>query len=317
MRFDVLRAGIAGGALLFAAGASPLACAGQDTSGGGASSSGGSSSGGSTDGGGGGADGSLPPDPTPGCGKDVPQTGFLGGQSITVSGTARTFALTLPQAYDRVQSYPLVLVFHGDGGTGAGIRSSFKIEAASGDGAIFAYPDGLAKTWNIDQDPAGATEADIAAVDAIIADLEASYCVDKNKVFLTGFSKGAYFVNQLACRTKSAIRGIVTHSGGGPFGIADSEFDANGDLVCPSPAVPALQVQGDSDGTVDPTEGMKARDYWRVANACGTTTSATDPSPCVAYDGCARPEVWCLIPGMGHSIWSQGPQVTWSFFQSL
>lgn len=38
-----------------------------------------------------------------------------------------------------------MFVFHGDGVNGAGIRSSFKLEAASTEGAIFVYPDGLAR----------------------------------------------------------------------------------------------------------------------------------------------------------------------------
>jgi polyhydroxybutyrate depolymerase len=259
-----------------------------------------------------------PSDPTPGCGTPVASAGYLGSQSLKVGGVTRTFALTLPAAYDGKKTYPLVLAFHGDGGDGEGLRGYFPIEDASGDGAIVAYPDGLDQTWNIDQDPQGAAMADIELVDAIIAKLSSGYCVDKKKVFLTGFSKGAYFVNQVACRTRSRIAGIVTHAGGGPFGITDSEFDANGDLVCPSPPVAAMQIQGASDGTVPPSEGQKARDYWVSANKCtGGGTTPTDPSPCVRYNGCAHPEVWCLVPNMGHTIWKQGAAATWGFFQSL
>lgn len=265
-------------------------------------------------------DGGTPPPPEPPktCGRPLPpKTGYLGSQSLVVGGVTRTFALTLPKAYDGLTTYPVVLAFHGDGGDGAGLRSELSIEAASADGAIFVYPDGLGKTWSIDKLPAGATLRDIAVVDAILAHLASTYCVDTKKVFLTGFSRGAYFVNQFACRTKSLVRGIVTLSGGGPFGIADSEFDHLGRLVCPSAPVPAMQVQGAADAVVAPSEGQKARDHWRAANACSEATSATDPSPCVAYDGCARPEVWCLVPGLGHTIWQSASEATWAFFASL
>jgi polyhydroxybutyrate depolymerase len=77
-------------------------------------------------------------------------------------------------------------------------------------------------------------------------------------------------------------------------------------------------VQGDADTAVPLSEGTKARDYWRRVNQCKATTKAYDPSPCVAYDGCARSEIWCQIPGMGHTIWPEnGAKVTWAFLASL
>lgn len=276
----------------------------------GASSSGASSSGASSS-------GDPPIDPTPGCGVPQPKVGFLGSQTITVAGVTRTYELTLPKTYDGKRAYPLVLVFHGDGGDGAGIRSSFDLEAESGDGAIVAYPDGEGASWKLD-DVSSAT-SDIAFVDALIASLEKTYCVEGARVLLTGYSSGAYFVNQAACRTKSKIRGIVTFAGGGPYGVDAAEFDAQGDLQCPAPPVPALQVHGQDDFSVAVTEGHKSRDHWRRVNECQSSTTATDPSPCVAYDGCKRPEVWCLVPGLGHTIWGggMGEKVTWGFFRSL
>ena len=72
--------------------------------------------------------------------------------------------------------------------------------------------------------------------------------------------------------------------------------------MCPlSPPPAALQVIGDADGLLG--DAKKARDHWQRVNACKATTKPFAPSPCVAYDGCAaeRPEVYCEIPGMGHS----------------
>lgn len=264
-----------------------------------------------------GSDGTTaPPDTRPTCGQAGVKGGYAGQKSLTVNGAKRTYALYLPDGYDGKTTYPVVLVFHGDGGTGASLRSYFKIEQASKGQAIVAYPDGLGTTWSIDD--AGGLTRDIAFSDALFAQIQSTYCADASRLFAVGFSRGAYFANQLACRTKTKLRGVVTHSGGGPFGVDDSEYDSNGDLICPSAPVPALQVQGDSDGQVPLDEGEKARDYWRRANLCRPTTAAFGPSPCVAYDGCKRAEVWCEIPGMGHTIWPQnGANVTWEFIASL
>jgi polyhydroxybutyrate depolymerase len=264
-------------------------------------------------------DSGILPQPTAGCGATGVKTGFVGSQSITSGGSKRSYELYVPDAYDGKKTYPLVFVFHGDGGTGAGIRSSFKLEEESGGGAIFVYPDGENKTWVIGE--AGGLKADVAFIDAIAADLGKSHCTDSKRVFAVGFSKGAYFTNMLACLSKSNLRAVVSHAGGGPFGLDGSgtSYDNKGNLVCPAPPVAALQVQGTSDTSVPPDEGMKARDYWRSTNGCKTSTKAYDPSPCVAYDGCApeRPEVWCLIPGMNHTIWPQnGTKVTWAFLKT-
>ena len=260
---------------------------------------------------GGGASSSSSGSPTGGCGGSGDQKGFLGTQTIA-SGTYQLF---LPDDYDSKKPYPLVVVFHGDGGNGTNIRNSFKLEAEAKGGAILAYPDGKGKTWQIDGKDKVAD--DVAFADAVIADVQSRVCTDLKRTFAVGFSKGAYFVNQLACRTSATLKGIVTHAGGGPFGVDNSEFEG-GKLKCPAAPVAALQVQGDTDTSVPPTEGQKARDHWIGANGCASTTKPYDPSPCVAYDGCARPEIYCAIPGLGHGIWPQnGAKVTWSFISSL
>lgn len=255
-------------------------------------------------------DSGSPPGTT--CGTVPDKKGFVGSQKIQVSGDEHSYELFLPNDYDGMKSYPVIFVFHGDGGTGAGIRGYFPIEDASGGAAIIVYPDGPSETWQID----GYDDMmkDIGFIDAVADSLAKTYCVDTSRMFATGFSKGAYFVNQLACRSKTVWKAIVSNSGGGPFGTDDRDWGSDGNLKCPHAPTAALQVQGTDDNTVGPEEGMKARDFWKGANGCKDSTSSYDPSPCVAYDGCAKPEVWCSVDGLGHSVWSETPKVAWAFF---
>lgn len=256
-----------------------------------------------------------PPDPTAGCGNANTPKGLQAKQAITVGSEKRTYELFVPEGYDGQKTFPLVFVFHGDGGTGAGIRNSFKLEAASGQGAIFVYPDGLGKTWRFDN--AAGLAKDVAFVDQLAADLGKSHCTDKKRVFAVGFSRGAYFANMLGCHSKSGLRAVVAHGGGGPFGVDGSGTTfPGGQLKCPQPPVAAMQVIGQADGLL--SEAKKARDHWQRVNACKTTTAPYDPSPCVSYDGCAadRPEIYCEVPGLGHAIWDKGAQVTWDFIKA-
>ena len=254
-----------------------------------------------------------PPVPTFGCGASTTSVGFLGSQRIDVAGTGRTYELYVPAGYDSTRAYPIVFAFHGDGGTGAGLRSSFHLEAASSGQAFIVYPDGTGKTWHNDTLPT--LTPDIAFIDAIVDSLVVSHCVDSAHIFATGMSRGAYFANQLVCRSRTAFRAVASHSGGGPFGIDSSDWDGQGHLKC-NATLSALQVHGLADYVVPLSEGKKPRDFWRGQNGCAATTSASGTSPCIAYDGCARPEVWCAIPGLGHQLWSNAPQVTWDFFAS-
>ncbi len=257
----------------------------------------------------------TPGTPTAGCGAPAAQSGFATGLTIQVDGQNRTYALFVPPGYDPKKAYPLVFAFHGDGGSGAGIRSSMKLEEQANGAAIFVYPDGLSKTWDIDR-PA-TTNKDIKLVTALVDKLGAQYCTDATRRFLAGFSRGAYFANQLGCRSPREFRAVAPHSGGGPYGL-DGEYDDNGNWKCSGPSKPAaLVLHGANDDLGD--FGKESRDFYRVANGCKTTTKPTTPSPCVTYDGCAagRPLTFCLVPSLGHQLWSQSPGAIWSFFAGL
>lgn len=243
--------------------------------------------------------------------------GFVDAQAISVGGAKRTYALYVPPSHDGSKRYPLVFVFHGDGGTGASIRKAFGLEAVANDAAIFVYPDGEGHSWNLDA-KAGANP-DIALFDALVSEMKSKWSVDDERIFATGYSSGGYFANQLGCRRGSVLRAVATHAAGGPYG-ADDEYDDSGNLVCPEPPVAALVSHGTADTTVAPSEGVSSRDHWRRVNACSNATTPHAPSPCVEYIGCApgRPVVWCEVPGVGHVVWpAEGAKATWSFFASL
>jgi polyhydroxybutyrate depolymerase len=261
---------------------------------------------------------STPGTPSTGCSKSGP-TGLLADQSITVAGAARSYTAMVPEQ-NGASALPLVFVLHGSGGTGAGIRSGFAIEAASQGKAIFVYPDaaGSGKMWDLDGK--ADANADVALFDALLASFSESHCVDRDRVFVTGFSAGGYFSNQLACRRGDVIRALASFSGGGPFG-QDDEYDDKGDLVCAGGAVAALIVHGADDQTVGVDEGRKSRDHWRRTDGCAAGDGdPREPSPCKQLSACSEgsPVVYCEIPGLGHSIWpANGAKLTWDFFASF
>lgn len=256
-------------------------------------------------------DGSTPRG-SAGCGKAI-APGFVSSLSIDVAGKKRSYALTVPSGYDPTRAYPLIFAFHGDGGTGAGLRGGLKLEAAASDQAIFVYPDGNNTTWDLDTAPE--KNADAAFFDALVTTHLDILCIDRERIFATGFSRGGYFANQLGCWRGDTLRGVASNGSGGPYG---KNYDETGHLICPVKGMATIVFHGTGDS---PSEGQKSVDHWAWANGCPSARSQSpvSPSPCKSVDGCAegKPVVWCLIPGLGHQIWSQSDETTWAFFSKL
>jgi polyhydroxybutyrate depolymerase len=247
---------------------------------------------------------------SPGCGRAAPKGGTL---HVRAAGRDRAFSLIVPDGYAPSRPYPVVFVLHGGGGSAALARTQTDLERVAAGRAIFVYPHAGSGTWDLDT-PA-ATNPDVALFDAVLLFLHNSLCVDERRVFVTGFSNGAYMANQLACRRGDRIRAVVTHAGGGPYELSGS-YDAQGHLVCPGKAVAALVVHGTADGTVAPSEGQKSLDHWAYANRC---SGGFDPSPppCAWLHGCVQPVGACRVPGLGHGLWKEAGHVTWALFDRL
>jgi polyhydroxybutyrate depolymerase len=238
-----------------------------------------------------------------------------GKQTLSVGGVDRQYILVAPKPFDGAKRYPIVLAFHGGGGSAEGGRSVFDFSKQVPEAqAWFVYPQAAnGGDWDLDAPPA--KNADMAFVDALVSHLKQTRCVDSARVYATGESRGGYFSNQLACARADLLRGIAPHAGGGPYGNDDA-YDESGRLRCSGP-VATMIFHGESDGTVSVSEAETTLRVWQSTNGCTSTREAASPSPCVTLKGCAKPTGLCRIPGLGHGVWSEGLRATWRFFDSL
>ena len=242
-------------------------------------------------------------------------------ERLDVEGTSREYELAVPKTMDAEKAYPLVLVFHGDGGTGPGMRQFHMFDAVSGDEAIVAYPTGIGAAWDISSP--SSTNADMKFVDALVSELSTKYRVDSTRIFGTGYSSGGFLVNKIACRKTGFFRGIVSHAGGAPY--EDQDPDAtqwpSGYTKCAGQTggVAALVVHGDADTAVTPDSGDFSAVYWAALNGCQDARTDTTPAPCQKYEGCPtdKPVLWCLVPGLGHTVWENGATEGWAFMKAL
>lgn len=246
--------------------------------------------------------------------------GFFPQAKIEVRNAERTYDWLIPDSHNGQAPIPLIFVFGGDGAKGANTRSSYPLEGAVGGRAAFVYmdPDTSGK-WDIERGPEN--NDDIELYNQILASIGKSHCIDTNRVFVTGHSRGAYFANYLGCFRGGTIRAVASHGGGGPSSEDTINYSPTGQLSCPEKPVAAIITHGADDAEVPLKEGQATRDHWSRVNSCraGGLEVFEEFSQCIKLLNCAsdRPVVYCEVPSIGHNLWSEAPRATWKFFDSL
>lgn len=219
-----------------------------------------------------------------GCGKSGQPTGQLTGQTITVAGQTRTYALSVSPDYKGDTPLALVLAFHGANVTGALARDKiFNLESKSNGAAIFAYPDGLT-TGGWEQ---ASRNADLQFFTALVDALSSSYCIDPNRIFSTGHSTGAVLTNDLGCYYGDRLRAIAPVEGTPP--------NLAGRTGCTG-KVAAMIVHGRNDPLFPLAQGQATRDFFLQQNGCAKQTATWAPEPaCSEYQECQPdlPVLWC------------------------
>jgi polyhydroxybutyrate depolymerase len=247
-----------------------------------------------------GATGGSNPSSSSGCGTPQTGTSSYAVRSIAIRGTEREYYLWVPTGYDATRPYPLIVRFHGS--TGDGLSGGLEIEAAAAGNAIIASPSGIDGHWDLAPDG-----VDVALFDAILLEVEDSYCIDAGRVFAYGFSAGGALTNLLGC-----VRGNVLR------GIAPVESSAPMLSSCNGP-VAAWFTHSPDDTVVTIDRGAAALELYRSLDGCGTDTAPVAPTPCVRYQSCTQgfPVDWCETSGPHDPQGSFTAPGAWSFFSSL
>ena len=243
---------------------------------------------------------------------DQPGTGLMTVASSS-GGSERTYYLRLPENYDSKSPYPLVIAFHGTGGTYESYLENeyYNLQGAVGDEAILVYPNALASgsgvnQWNYD--------TDIGFFDDLMTELDSSVCYDTRQVFAVGHSSGAGITHELGCLRGNVLRGIAPVAGAL---LSDDCLQE----------VAVIQIHGESD-TMVPISGVEpSRDFWVEYNSCNCDeTIGTDYTDCVEYADCDAdyPVYWCphenedpSHPVPGHAWPPFAGETIWGFFKTL
>jgi polyhydroxybutyrate depolymerase len=246
-------------------------------------------------------------------------TSTTGPCTLNVGGTDRQYFVVLPANYSSTTPYPIVFLWHGASTTAQmyigggpiayyGVRTGFP-------NAIYVAAQGLPSTaGGTDYGWGNTNGQDVNFTKAMIDWLESNYCIDKNRLYSTGFSYGGIMSLTLACQMADVFRAIGVMSGtmfGGTSG-------------CQKNPIPAWFTHGDADPTLNISGGVTARDALIKRNGCDATNTQTAAmsdgiTTCTIYNLCTAgdyPVVWCPVPGETHQIPSfAGPEIAKFFLQ--
>lgn len=249
---------------------------------------------------------------SPGCGTALSRPDPKKQQTMTIAGTTRYYLLDVPTSADNKTPLMLIFALHGYDMNNVAVVGLYNFTSRSGGKAITVFPQGegpppgdtshwgdnvLKSTWN-------GNAANYDFIKALKEDLQSRYCINPDRVFITGFSMGGFFTNGLACAHSDWFRAYAPTSGGGPGTCANAS------------AKPAIMIHhGTADTIVEPSSGEGSRDFWTQQNGCSQTTTSSFTG-CKTYSNCAEPVVYC-VGNWDHTISSTAAANIWSFFSGL
>lgn len=151
---------------------------------------------------------------------------MLGGQPVCGPWKApRNYNIYLPQNYDYEKPYLLVIHAPGCGGNGTNLpllnsnaaNTVIRVGVAPG-------PNALGHGTNPEQGcfdtHEGDDSIDWVMYEQLYDQLNADLCFDRNRVFVSGNSNGAWFANELGCKYAGdllrPVRGVLPNEGGLP-----------------------------------------------------------------------------------------------------
>jgi len=221
-----------------------------------------------------------------------------------VAEAEREYIISIPQNYKSNIPHRIIFIWHSLNQKIQNIYPT-QLENLADDKTIFVYPQGLnymglGLGWYVSKE-----SIDIKFFDYLYDKLTSEFCIDKSRVFSSGHSFGAIMTNSLSCFRSNKIRAHSSFSGANFFN----------DTECKSPAN-RLMGHGKLDKhlIVNYNVGLKAFNFWKLKNNCGTETIIK--GYCTIYSNCSKDLTWCAYPGT-HRKWENADSLTWDYFKKF
>ena len=198
------------------------------------------------------------------------QTG-LTKQNIDHDGLKREFNLYVPTIYSSSLKHPILFNLHGGASTAQEYMEyvSDMRSIAENENFILVYPQATSDssgdpTWHLGGENSKSTEVDdVGFIGKIIDDLSSIYSIDQTRIYVIGFSNGAYLAYEIGCLMNDKIAGIGV--------VAGHMFIDTFNSCSPSHPTPIINIHGTEDfynGIGDYyISQQNSNDYWSKINS--------------------------------------------------
>lgn len=226
----------------------------------------------------------------------------------------RPARIVVPASYDGTAELPLVVVLHGQTGTGEGTDALLRVtRQANRDDFLALVPNGRlnadrVRYWNVF--PVACTEEpcpdDVAYILDLIAATKSRYRVNADRVYVTGISNGGYMAYRLACEGADVITAIASQAG-------SDVLDASS--CTPARPVSVLEIHGDADINVSYVSSARSAgaiesvERWAAIAGCDTSMPSMgtpfDVDTMLAGDETTvRSYTTGCMPGLDAELWT-------------
>jgi polyhydroxybutyrate depolymerase len=178
----------------------------------------------------------------------------------------RGYGIYIPSGYDGSEDLPLVLALHGFGDEWHNFsRASGWMTIAEEYNFIVAFPNGYLRQWN-DGGRGDHYEDDVWMLQVMIERVAQDYRINRERIYLAGFSNGGTMVYKVACEAPTVFAAIASVGG---------TMRYNQD--CPATAqLSVMIIHGTGDAVVPFTGGdgrysaPESARFWTFQNNCET-----------------------------------------------
>lgn len=248
----------------------------------------------------------------------------LTAKSIVYQGVTRTWYEYVPASYKGKRAVPLVIALHGYSDTGDKFATvSEWMPKADQEGFIAVFPNGGLIVgqdfgWNAFVYN-GAAPDDVGFLQAMITQLESDYKINKERIYMAGFSNGAAMAGTFAAVHTSVLAAIAPVSSGWltSFGIPET-------VMHPDAPIPVWVWRGTAEtfmngSLTNVVQDEQQVDFWR-------TLDGDSPTPQVVTQGLYTTSIYrggkaevrfTSIAGASHAYQPGTSEKLWDGFFSI
>jgi polyhydroxybutyrate depolymerase len=265
--------------------------------------------------------------------------------SIDMAGTTRTYRVVGRRTATASSKRRMVVALHGYTGNGRQFAYYTALHNAFDDDTVVVYPDATRTTprgdkpgWNAQFCCGSGWKSgadDVEFLRVLIEELRTKYGIDQDRVYMVGFSNGAFMTQRFATEHPDLVAAVAVMSG---------TIGTKASVLQPTKPVPMLLTHGALDTRVryDGGESPGDPDFdwlsfattaetWKQANGCNDTSASvtsTGAARTTVYSDCSAPLTTIEYLQNGHvwdgwrlgNVWNKRPRASVEiarFFDSL